>query len=183
MKSTRRRHVLISVNESKCVQRLSRSAILGEGGTSNKRDDGTILILAPLIMVITLFLSGIIVDLDAVYSAKSALQDRLQSVAASAANQIDTGELYQNGQVTIDQSRAYSLMTAQLRGAFQGLNIDNFQFGSTSNSVCVSAVATIALPAMASLVSSILTPTVQATAVAVTPSPISTISSKSICVA
>lgn len=147
----------------------------------DNRDSGTILILAPMIMIITLVLASIVIDLNAIYSAKTALQDHLQALASAAANQISSQNLYFNGEVTIDQSRAYSLISSQIGTGVGVLSIRDYQIQSTSDSICIAADATLPLPALSPIIDAIVSPTVRATAIAVTPSPISPPLTGSIC--
>ncbi len=144
-------------------------------------DRGTILIIAPFILLVTLTLASIVIDLNAIYTAKTALQDRIQAIASAAANQVSPGNLYGRGEISIDQARAESLVSQQLTSNIGDLAISSYQINSTLNSVCIRATATFVLPALAPIIDSIVSPTVQANAVAVLPNPISQSAATTIC--
>lgn len=149
------------------------------GQISDER--GTILIIAPFILLVTLTLASIMIDLNAIYSAKTVLQDRIQAVASAAANQVSPENLYRRAEVTIDQSRAETLVSQQLQSRIGDLAISSYQVHTSINSVCIRASATFVLPALAPIIDSIVSPTVQANAVAVLPSPISQSATTTIC--
>ncbi len=144
-------------------------------------DNGTILLIAPVILLITITLASLVLDLNALYTAKTALQDRIESIASAASNQVSPTDLYEFGNLQIDQRRASNLIANELSNQLGDLAIEGYQVSSTADSVCIRASATFALPALAPIVDSIITPTVQATAIAILPNPTPNSPSTTIC--
>lgn len=166
-------------NPIKLPRRESVARIHFPNATNDER--GTILIIAPFILLVTLTLASLVIDLNALYTAKTALQDRIQAIASAAANQVSPTILYGRGEISIDQARAESLVSQQLMSRIENLDIESYQIHATPNSVCIRTTAKFVLPALAPIIDSIVSPTVQANAVAVLPNPISGSPAVTIC--
>lgn len=127
-----------------------------EGGSSLNSESGSLILLSPMIAVLSITLASLLIDINYLYIAQAALQNRVEVTATAATNNLDTTAYYTNSVLVINPSSAQGIANYQLDN-FSGhdYHIENIKMAVNSNAICIDATASVNLPAFGAILGAI----------------------------
>ena len=133
----------------------------------NDNQDGSIIILAPVVAVMAIVLGALLVDLNFLYLSKAELENRVEAAATAAANTISLGSYYQHSSLAINAPSAQNIATGQITSsAGNGYVVTEVNVAIQGNSVCVTAHAHVNLPAFGEILAATTASEIQARSIA-----------------
>lgn len=115
---------------------------------SQKEETGSSIFVAPVLMLIIVYLTGFSIDLGDAFTKADNLDQALALSAASATTQISKAAFYQNGVVSLDRSRAQATANTYLSSAMaQGSTlVSSPKIIVQGAAICIRAREEIRLP-------------------------------------
>lgn len=119
---------------------------------SEDTNNGSVIILAPVIAILATVLAALLVDINYLYTTQTELQNRVEIAATAATNNFDALSYYTESTITINPALARTIAFSQLMDRTgHGYKINRVNINVATNSICINATASVRLPAFGAL--------------------------------